>query len=125
MTNLIELLEMKVEAQEDGYLKMSMPVTDKVKQPFGYLHGGASLALGETACSLGSAHLIDTSTYIPLGLEMNANHISSVREGVVYAEARILHQGSTTHVWDIHIKNQAGQLVSAMRGTIAIKPLKQ
>lgn len=56
---------------------------------------------------------------------MNANHISSVREGVVYAEARILHQGSTTHVWDIHIKNQAGQLVSAMRGTIAIKPLKQ
>ncbi|EJY6909253.1 PaaI family thioesterase [Staphylococcus pseudintermedius] len=125
MTNLIELLEMKVEAQEEGYLKMSMPVTDKVKQPFGYLHGGASLALGETACSLGSAHLIDTSTHIPLGLEMNANHISSVREGVVYAEARILHQGSTTHVWDIHIKNQAGQLVSAMRGTIAIKPLKQ
>lgn len=47
MTNLIELLEMKVEAQEDGYLKMSMPVTDKVKQPFGYLHGGASLALGK------------------------------------------------------------------------------
>lgn len=125
MTNFIELLEMKIEEQADGYLKMSMPVTDQVKQPFGYLHGGASLALGETACSLGSAHLIDTSTQIPLGLEMNANHISSVREGIVYAEARILHQGCTTHVWDIHIKNEAGQLISVMRGTIAIKPLKK
>ena len=58
-----------------------MPVTDKVKQPFGYLHGGASLALGETACSMGAANLIDTNQYIPLGLEMNANHIRSTREG--------------------------------------------
>ena len=58
-----------------------MPVTDKVKQPFGYLHGGASLALGETACSIGAAHLIDTQQFIPLGLEMNANHIRSTRQG--------------------------------------------
>ncbi|ARJ51385.1 PaaI family thioesterase [Staphylococcus lutrae] len=124
MTNLIELLEMTIVDQKDGYVKMAMPVTDKVKQPFGYLHGGATLALGETTCSIGSAHLLDTSKYIPLGLEMNANHIQSVREGIVYAEARLLHQGRTTHVWDIHIKSDTNVLISVMRGTIAIKPLK-
>ena len=78
MTNLLETFEMNVEIEEEGKVVISMPVTDKVKQPFGYLHGGASLALGETACSLGAANLIDTSKYIPLGLEMNANHIHSV-----------------------------------------------
>ena len=69
MTNLLETFEMKIEQKEDGKVVVSMPVTDKVKQPFGYLHGGASLALGETACSIGAAHLIDTQQFIPLGLE--------------------------------------------------------
>lgn len=77
MTNMLDALDMKVEKEGEGILVMSMPVTDKVKQPFGFLHGGASLALGETACSMGAASLIDTEQYIPLGLEMNANHISS------------------------------------------------
>ena len=58
MTNLLETFEMTVETNQDGYVVISMPVTDKVKQPFGYLHGGASLALGETACSLGSAFIL-------------------------------------------------------------------
>lgn len=73
---------MRVEEEDEGVVIISMPVTDKVKQPFGYLHGGASLALGETACSLGAANLIDTTQYIPLGLEMNANHIHSTKEDV-------------------------------------------
>ncbi|MBI5974145.1 PaaI family thioesterase [Staphylococcus canis] len=125
MTHLIELLDMKVLEKRDGYIKMSMPVTDKVKQPFGYLHGGATMALGETACSMGSAALVDTTEAIPVGLEMNANHIKSARDGEVYAEARILHQGYSTHVWDIHITDEKGQLVTVMRGTIAIKRRKQ
>lgn len=121
MTNLVELLEMKVIEQREGYIKMTMPVTDKVKQPFGYLHGGATMAFGETACSIGSANLVDTTQAIPVGLEMNTNHIKSATDGYVYAEAHILHQGRTTHVWDIRITDETGALVSVMRGTILIK----
>ncbi|SUM32266.1 ComA2 family protein [Staphylococcus gallinarum] len=118
MTNMIETLEMKVESEAHGKIVMSMPVTDKVKQPFGYLHGGANLALGETACSIGAAHIIDTEKFIPLGLEMNANHISSTTEGTVYATATIVHEGKTTQVWNIEIKDDVDRLISIMRGTI-------
>lgn len=124
MTNMIETLGMKVENEAHGKIVMSMPVTDKVKQPFGYLHGGANLALGETACSIGAAHIIDTEKFIPLGLEMNANHISSTTEGTVYATATIVHEGKTTQVWNIEIKDDVNRLISVMRGTIAIKPRK-
>ncbi|WP_432370480.1 PaaI family thioesterase [Staphylococcus chromogenes] len=124
MTNLVELLEMKVLEQQEGYLKMEMPVSDKVKQPFGYLHGGATMALGETACSIGAANLLDTSEEIPVGLEMNANHIKSAKEGSVFAEAKIIHQGRTTHVWEIRITDHHDNLISVMRGTLAIKKLK-
>ncbi|MGC9615658.1 PaaI family thioesterase [Staphylococcus pasteuri] len=124
MTNLLETFEMNVEIEEEGKVVISMPVTDKVKQPFGYLHGGASLALGETACSLGAANLIDTSQYIPLGLEMNANHVHSVKEGKVIAIATIIHQGKSTQVWNIEIKDENDNLISIMRGTMAIKALK-
>ncbi|WP_204193277.1 PaaI family thioesterase [Staphylococcus sp. GDY8P47P] len=125
MTNLLETFEMKIEEVSEGSVVISMPVTDKVKQPFGYLHGGASIALGETACSLGAAHLVDTESFIPLGLEMNANHIHSVKEGRVIATATIIQQGSTTQVWNVEINSEQGQLISIMRGTIGIKPLKQ
>ncbi|MDF4038963.1 PaaI family thioesterase [Staphylococcus aureus] len=124
MTHLLETFEMSIDHQEDGLVVISMPVTDKVKQPFGYLHGGASIALGETASSLGSANLIDTTKFIPLGLEMNANHIHSAKDGRVTATAEIIHQGKSTHVWDIKIKNDKEQLITVMRGTVAIKPLK-
>ena len=124
MTHLLETFEMSIDHQEDGLVVTSMPVTDKVKQPFGYLHGGASIALGETACSLGSANLIDTTKFIPLGLEMNANHIHSVKEGKVIAIATIIHQGKSTQVWNIEIKDDNNQLISIMRGTMAIKALK-
>ncbi len=124
MTHLLETFDMSIDHQEDGLVIISMPVTDKVKQPFGYLHGGASIALVETACSLGSANLIDTTKFIPLGLEMNANHIHSAIDGRVTATAEIIHQGKSTHVWDIKIKNDKEQLITVMRGTVAIKPLK-
>ncbi|MCI2954250.1 PaaI family thioesterase [Staphylococcus caprae] len=124
MTNLLETFEMRIENEDNGKVVISMPVTEKVKQPFGYLHGGASLALGETACSMGAANLIDTNQYIPLGLEMNANHIRSTREGRVTATATIVHQGQSTQVWNVEIKDDNHQLISIMRGTIAIKPIK-
>ena len=124
MSNLLETFDMKIETVDEGIVVISMPVTDKVKQPFGYLHGGASIALGETACSLGAAHLIDTKHFIPLRLEMNANHIHSVKEGRVIATAHIIHKGHTTQVWNIEIKSDQDKLISIMRGTIGIKPLK-
>lgn len=124
MENMLDALDIKVEKQERGLMVMSMPVTDKVKQPFGYLHGGASLALGESACSMGAAYLIDTEKYVPLGLEMNGNHIGSTTEGTIYATATIIHEGKTTQVWNIDIKDDTDRLICVMRGTIAIKPLK-
>ncbi|WP_251519316.1 MULTISPECIES: PaaI family thioesterase [Staphylococcus] len=124
MTNMLETLGMKVEKENHGLVIMSMPVSDAVKQPFGYLHGGANLALGETACSIGAANLIDTEKYIPLGLEMNANHISSTTDGTIYATATIIHEGKSTQVWNIEIKDDTERLISVMRGTIAIKKRK-
>ena len=84
MTNLLETFEMQIEETSEGKVVISMPVTDKVKQPFGYLHGGATIALGESVF-IRRANLIDTKSFIPLGLEMNANHIHSVKEGRVIA----------------------------------------
>ncbi|WP_217971759.1 hotdog fold thioesterase [Staphylococcus xylosus] len=125
MANMLDALDIKVVKQERGLMVMSMPVTDNVKQPFGYLHGGASLALGETACSMGAAYLIDTEQYVPLGLEMNGNHINSTTEGTIFATATIIHEGKTTQVWSIDIKDDKDRLICVMRGTIAIKPLKR
>ena len=117
---MLDALKIKVELQEHGLMVMSMPVTDEVKQPFGFLHGGASLALGETACSMGAAEIIDTEHYIPLGLEMNANHIGSTTEGTIFATATIIHEGSTTQVWNIDIRDQNDRLICVIRGTVAI-----
>ncbi|WP_414044674.1 PaaI family thioesterase [Macrococcus equi] len=104
-------------------LIMKMPVTDIVRQPFGFLHGGATVALCETAASYGSALLI-AEDEIPLGLEINANHISSVRSGEVFAHADIIHQGKSIHVWEIKVYDDAERLISTSRCTIAIKKMR-
>ncbi|MHD0398266.1 PaaI family thioesterase [Staphylococcus simulans] len=124
MTNLLDVLEMEVLQVETGYVKMKMPVSDKVKQPFGYLHGGATMALGETACSIGAAHMVDTDKVIPVGLEMNTNHIRSATEGFVYAIAELIHGGRSTQVWNINLVDDQDKLISVMRGTMMLKPRK-
>ncbi|MBO0386958.1 MULTISPECIES: PaaI family thioesterase [Staphylococcus] len=124
MTNLLETLEMEVLKVESGYVKMKMPVSDKVKQPFGYLHGGATMALGETACSIGAAHMVDTDKVIPVGLEMNTNHIRSAIDGYVYAIAELIHGGRSTQVWNINLVDDQDKLISVMRGTMMLKPRK-
>ncbi|MDT4010565.1 PaaI family thioesterase [Staphylococcus simulans] len=124
MTNLLETLEMEVLKVESGYVKMKMPVSDKVKQPFGYLHGGATMALGETACSIGAAHMVDTDKVIPVGLEMNTNHIRSATDGYVYAIAELIHGGRSTQVWNINLVDDQDKLISVMRGTMMLKPHK-
>lgn len=118
--DLIENLQIETVESKYGYIEMTMPVTDKVKQPFGYLHGGATIALAETAASVG-AHISSNEDEIPLGLEINANHIKSIRSGEVRAVGNALHIGRTTQVWDVKVTDEDDQLISVIRATIAIK----
>jgi 1,4-dihydroxy-2-naphthoyl-CoA hydrolase len=104
----------------NDFLKMSMPVDERTKQPYGLLHGGASCALAETVGSIASALVIDTSKQICVGLEINANHLRGVKDGSIIATATRLHIGSSTHVWDIKIHNEQEKLICVSRLTVAI-----
>ncbi|MBC7686950.1 MAG: hotdog fold thioesterase [Aquabacterium sp.] len=104
----------------DNYIKIKMPVDQRTKQPYGLLHGGASCALAETAGSVASHLVIDSSKYSSVGLEINANHIRSVRQGYVTAVASPLHLGTNTHVWDIKIYDELEKLICICRLTVAI-----
>lgn len=117
---MVEYLGMEWVAVGDDFLKLKMPVTDHNRQPYGLLHGGASCALAETIGSFASHCIIDTDKFISVGLEINANHLRSVREGVVTATCTPIHIGSTTHVWDIKIHDDKEKLVCISRLTVAI-----
>jgi 1,4-dihydroxy-2-naphthoyl-CoA hydrolase len=97
-----------------------MPVDGRTKQPYGLLHGGASVALAETVGSVASALVVDHSKFLCVGLEINANHIRSAREGTVTATCKPVHLGAATHVWDIRINDAKGKLVCISRLTVAI-----
>ncbi|MBS1669162.1 MAG: hotdog fold thioesterase [Bacteroidetes bacterium] len=111
----IELIEIG-----ENYLKGRMPVDHRTQQPYGLLHGGASVAFAETLGSIGSAYVIDHSKFLCVGLDINANHIRGVKEGFVYGTAKPLHLGSTTHVWEIQIQDEKEKLVCISRLTVAI-----
>ena len=104
----------------DNFLKAEMPVDHRTLQPYGLLHGGASCALAETIGSVASAMVIDHSKFYCVGLEINANHVRSAREGYVTGTATPLHLGSTTHVWDIRIHDGQNKLICVSRLTVAI-----
>ena len=121
---MAEFLRLKwVEIGED-FLKLSMPVNNTTRQPYGFLHGGASCVLAETIGSAGSALVIDREKYYCVGLEINANHLRSVPEGHVIAPAPPLHLGKSTHVWAIKIPDENKKLVCVSRLTVAILPVK-
>lgn len=119
-TGLIKLLNIEEVRSEKGSMVMKMPVTENVLQPFGYLHGGANVVLAETAASLGASLLISDDE-ITFGMEINANHISTKKDGVLFAEANIRHHGKNTQVWEIDIKDENDQLVCVSRCTMAVK----
>ncbi len=104
----------------DDYIKIKMPVDHRTKQPYGLLHGGASCALSETAGSVASQLVIDPNKFICVGLEINANHIRSARQGYVTGIAKPLHLGATTHVWDVKIYDELDKLICISRLTVAI-----
>lgn len=103
-----------------NYLKATMPVCDKTKQPHGLLHGGASATLAETVGSVASWLTIDTEKYICVGIEINCNHLRPKKDGIVTATAEPLHLGATTHVWDIKIRDEKEKLVCISRLTVAV-----
>ena len=107
------------------YLKATMPVDHRTKQPMGLLHGGASVALAETMGSVGATSIIDMNKFHAVGLEINANHIKSAKQGVVTGIAKALHLGRGTQVWSIEIFNEDDQLVAVSRITMAILERKK
>ncbi len=107
------------------FIKAKLPVDHRTLQPDGLLHGGASCVLAETLGSVASYLVIDASNYFCVGIEINANHIRSAKEGFVYGVCSPLHIGSSTHVWDIRITNEEGKLVCVSRLTVAIMKRKR
>ena len=122
---MAEFLEMQWEEIGENYLRLSMPVNNKNRQPYGFLHGGASCVLAETIGSVASALVIDTQSFYCVGIEINANHLRSVTKGVVTAKCHPLHLGKTTHVWDIKIYDEMEKLFCVSRLTVAILPIRK
>jgi len=104
------------------YIKATMPVDHRTKQPFGLLHGGASVALAETMGSVASWLVVNPEFFIGVGMEINANHVRAVKEGIVTGVCTPIHIGGKTHVWDIKIYDDKNQLCCVSRITVAIIP---
>lgn len=104
----------------DDFVRGTMPVDARTLQPYGLLHGGASVALAETLGSMGAAMCVDAAEYQVVGQEINANHVRAARSGLVTGTARAVHLGGRTHVWSIEIVNDAQKLVCISRITMAV-----
>ncbi len=109
---LMETLDITYTDIGEDFLVARMPVTPKVHQPDGILHGGASVALAESVGSAASYLFLDAEKYAIRGIEIAANHVKSVTTGYVYARATLLHKGRTTQLWDIKITDEAGALIT-------------
>jgi 1,4-dihydroxy-2-naphthoyl-CoA hydrolase len=102
------------------FLRATMPVDDRTRQPYGLLHGGASVVLAETLGSTGAVMCVDKAGFLCVGQEINANHVRSARRGQVTGTARPVHLGGRSHVWAIEIVNDEQALVCISRMTVAI-----
>jgi 1,4-dihydroxy-2-naphthoyl-CoA hydrolase len=109
----------------DDWISARMPVDQRTFQPFGRLHGGASVVLAEAAGSLGAAMCIDPEKFAAVGMEINANHVRPAFSGWVTATARPESMGRTTQIWSIRIEDEAGKLVCLSRLTVAVIPLER
>ena len=117
-----EYIGIEFTALGDDYLEARMPVDHRTNQPYGLLHGGASAVLAETLGSVASVLVVDKEKFYCVGIEINANHVRSAREGYVTGRVSPLHLGRQTHVWDIKINNEEGKLICVSRLTVAIVP---
>ncbi|MGX9718589.1 hotdog fold thioesterase [Stenotrophomonas acidaminiphila] len=119
---LIDHLGIVFTAAGEDWLQATMPVDERTRQPYGLLHGGASVVLAETLGSSAGNLCVDAASQVCVGLEINANHLRAARSGVVTGTARALHVGRTTQVWEIRIDNEAGKPVCISRLTLAVVP---
>jgi 1,4-dihydroxy-2-naphthoyl-CoA hydrolase len=117
---MAEALGIEITEIGEDFLSGRMPVDERTRQPFGLLHGGASVALAETLGSLAGTLVLDREREACVGLEINANHIRSARNGFVHGTARPVHIGSSTQVWEIRIKDDRDKLVCLSRLTLAV-----
>ncbi|HBK44829.1 MAG TPA: thioesterase [Xanthomonadaceae bacterium] len=122
---LIEQLGIEFSGAGDDWLRATMPVDARTRQPYGLLHGGASVVLAETLGSSAGNLCVDPASQMCVGLEINANHLRAARSGSVTGTARALHLGRSTQVWDILIEDPAGKRVCVSRLTLAVVPAPQ
>jgi len=115
--NMDKYLDVEVTEIGDDFVVAKMPVTEKTKQPYGILHGGASCVLAESVGSIAAALTMDGAKKYPVGIEINANHISSPTDGHIYAKAVPVHIGGSTSVWNIDISDDNGKRVCFSRFT--------
>ena len=117
---LLEQLDIDITRIEDGYVEGTLPVDHRTHQPYGLLHGGATAALIETLGSFGSHTMIDSSKYGSVGIEINCNHLKSVRSGKVIGKASIVHKGRKLHVWKTDVVDENDRLIATGRLTVMI-----
>lgn len=122
VNTLMETIDIRYTDFGDGFLEATMPVTPKIHQPYGIMHGGASIALAETVGSVLSAVSIDKEKFKSVGMQMTANHLKPKRDGVVTARAEFIKKGRTTHLVKIEIRDEEGQLLTYCHLTNAIVP---
>ncbi len=121
---MMEVLGIRISAVGDDWLQGTMPVDPRTHQPYGLLHGGASVVLAETLGSTAAMLTLDPARELAVGLDINANHVRGVRSGTVTGTARMLHIGRTTQVWEIRIEDDEGALVCISRLTMAVIPVR-
>jgi 1,4-dihydroxy-2-naphthoyl-CoA hydrolase len=121
---MIEYLDIRITDVGDDFIRATMPVDHRTHQPYGLLHGGASVVLAETVGSI-AAHLAAPAGSQVVGLEINANHLRSVREGRVTGTAKPLHIGQTTQIWEIRIVDASERPVCVSRLTLVVLPSKE
>lgn len=117
---LMETLEITYTDVGKDYMVATMPVNHRVHQPMGLLHGGATVALAESLGSAASLHFIGTAEGEVRGIEISANHVRSIREGMVTATARLMHKGRTTLLWEIRVEDEENRLISICKLTCII-----
>ncbi|HEU4670562.1 MAG TPA: hotdog fold thioesterase [Dyella sp.] len=123
-STLMEALGIRITERGEDFLRGTMPVDARTHQPYGLLHGGASVALAETLGSTAAMLTLDPTRELTVGLDINANHVRGVRSGTVTGTARPLHIGRTTQVWEIRIENEDSSLVCISRLTMAVVPAR-
>lgn len=122
--SLMRTLEIDFVDVGDDFLIARMPVTPKVHQPDGVLHGGATFALAESVGSAAAYLFNKSKSTMVRGIEMSGNHLKGIRKGFVYAKAQAIHNGRTTQIWEIKVTNEAGDLISSCKLTTLTLPKK-